>query len=495
MCSAFLLGNLALKSSTMQQHRITLFSLFLLFCAVSSRGQTYQLIVQNGYGSGQYAAGDTVHIWAGEFPNSEVFRGWTGQFQYLIDRGEWHTQVVMPAQNVTVQANTKVMPPNSDLFLEEIMGRDTLKRVFSYFPVQPKGVVWFFHGTGGGAYAWVNSYDNRQLVNQCIADTFAVVITECEETTKNQDINNDGNFKRWHYDPDSVANVDFANLRAIRDTFINRGLLSAVTPQIGVGFSAGGAMAQIMGWYANWKVGINYGTGGVEGAAQVSTSPSMICPNRRDDHPDVGPISVQEAFVHQQMFLDRGVCSEVYVNEPGPLHPQRFSRRPGIALAQSQALFNDLKNNNCLGANNYLIKSNKQIEDLVVAQPQNWLSLAALGVQERLFVQDELAVLWSAHHFTADFNAKAMRFIRNACGGGVSAVPEPSMPVRALRLVPNPATDRVTIEGGIFGGLVRIFNITGQLVLEGSGPTVDVSRLAPGIYQVLTEQGVGRLAR
>ena len=198
MCSAFLLGNLALKSSTMQQHRITLFSLFLLFCAVSSRGQTYQLIVQDGYGSGQYAAGDTVHIWAGEFPNSEVFRGWTGQFQYLIDRGEWHTQVVMPAQNVTVQANTKVMPPNSDLYLEEIMGRDTLKRVFSYFPAQPKGVVWFFHGTGGGAYAWVNSYDNRELVNQCIADAVAVVITEWEETTKNQDINNDGNFKRWH---------------------------------------------------------------------------------------------------------------------------------------------------------------------------------------------------------------------------------------------------------------------------------------------------------
>lgn len=471
--------------------------LFLLFAFSPCFGQTYQLTVQNGYGSGQYAAGDTVHIWAAEYPNSEVFWRWTGQVEHLLQwdarEDDWHKRVVMPAKNVTVRANTKTMPPNSDLAYEEIMGRDTLKRVFSYFPAKPKGTVWFFHGTGGEAYAWVNPYDNRQLVNRCIADTFAIIITECEESTKEKDLDNDGNFKRWNYTPDSVANVDFANIRAIRDTFIRRGKIGISTPNIGVGFSAGGAMSLIMGWYSKWKVGVDYGTGGVPGAAQNSTAPAMICPNRRDDHPEVGPEGVNEAFVHQQLYRARGVCSEVYVNEPGPLHPQRFKRKPGITAAQSLAIFNDLMNNNCLGPKGYLLKSLHQIEDLVAANPQKWPSLATLGIPERLFVGDQIAELWTSHHFTPDFDGKALRFIQDACGSGVTAAPEAVETARTLRIWPNPATYQITVEG--VNGLVRIFAVTGQLQMVVTGPTVDISALAPGLYYVQTALGVGKLVR
>jgi hypothetical protein len=219
----------------------------------------------------------------------------------------------------------------------------------------------------------------------------------------------------------------------------------------------------------------------------------MICPNRRDDHPEVGPEGVAEAFANQQLYLDRGICSEVHVNEPGPLHPQRFMRKPGITQGQSQALYNDLQNNGCLGPNHYLVISNKQIEDLVVANPQNWPSLASLDQQELLFVQDQLAILWTAHHFTSDFNAKTLRFIRNACGGAVSTPPEPFANA-VLRIVPNPASDQFRIEG-MEAGPVRIYRLTGQLVLSTDGPLVDTKALTPGVYLVLTENGVGKLVK
>lgn len=473
---------------------------FILFFFTSfiGAGQTYQLTVQNGYGSGNYAAGDTVHIWAAEYPNTEVFWRWAGQTEAIADWNEqednWHKIVVMPAKNITVRALTKPMPPNSDLQYEEIRGRDTLKRVFYYFPPKYRGVVWFFHGTGGAVYAWVNAYDNRQLVNRCIADSLAVIMTECEESTKGRDLDQNGYLGRWFYTPDSVGNVDFANIRAIRDTFIHRGKMNYSTPQIGVGFSAGGAMSLIMGLYANWKIGVDYGTGGVTPAAEFSKSPSMICPNRRDDHPDVGPASVGEALAHQQQYLARGVCSEVHINEPGPLHPQRFRRKPGITAAQSLALYNDLKNNGCLGPNNYLIKSNKVIEGLVKANPQNWPGLAGLGPQELSFVQDQINVLWSAHHFTPDFDGYTLRFIRDACGKTSAVAPEPGQPLEMLKISPNPTAGRINVSIAP-GEEVRIFNLTGQTVLVAYGPAIDVSVLSPGLYIVRTATGIGKLIR
>lgn len=484
------------NTTNMHLRHITFFA-FLLLISTSLYSQTYQLTVVNGYGSGTYEAGDTVHIWAGEFPANQIFAGWTGQIAFLEDRGEWHTRVIMPAHAVTVTSNTRTMPPNSDLVMENIMGRDTIKLVFSYFPSHPKAVVWFFHGTGGGAYAWVNAYDNRQLVNRCIADSLAVIITECEETTRGLiDMDNDGYVGQWQYEP-TAENVDFANLTAIRDTFELRGVIADTTPNIGIGFSAGGALALVLGWFQpeKWRVGIDYGTGGVLGAAQASIAPAMICPNRRDNHPNVGPESVNEAFLHQQMYLERGICSEVYVNEPSPLHPQRFQRKPGISAAQSLALYSDLLNNNCLNSENYLRIPPHQIKNLVLANPQNWTSLATLGIQQRAFVEDELAVLWTDHHFTGDFNAKAMRFIQNACGITSSTKPEPGKFNTLIRIVPNPADDMVNIEGLDADDWVHIFSMTGQRVMSFKGGNISVAHLQPGLYVVRTALGTGKFVR
>ena len=188
------------------------------------------------------------------------------------------------------------------------------------------------------------------------------------------------------------------------------------------------------------------------------------------------------------------VDPHVHINEPGPLHPQRFRRKPGITAAQSLALYNDLKNNGCLGSNNYLIKSNKVIEDLVKANPQNWPGLAGLGPQELAFVQDQINVLWSAHHFTPDFDGYTLRFIRDACGKTSAVAPEPGQPLEMLKISPNPTAGHINVSIAP-GEEVRIFNLTGQAVLVAYGPAIDVSVLLPGLYVVRTATGIGKLIR
>lgn len=106
---------------------------FVFFLApFLASAQTFQLTVQNGYGTGQYAAGDTVHIWSEEWPLTKTFSHWTGQTSFLQMADEWHTRLVMPAQNVTVTGHIKNLLPGADFTEEHFMGRDTLQQVFYY---------------------------------------------------------------------------------------------------------------------------------------------------------------------------------------------------------------------------------------------------------------------------------------------------------------------------------------------------------------------------
>ena len=205
----------------MKKYLILLVTSLLTF---TGQAQTFNLTVNNGYGSGNYRAGDTVHVWSKEIPANSVFDKWTGNTGNLADLGEWHTTLVMPAGNTTLTANFRSVAPYT-IKLEQIRGVNNLKDVYYYFPAQYKGVIYFSHGSGGDADNWIDVIENRQMVKDAIADTFAAVITEAEEITLNTDLDGDGKM-RWSTFPlDSVANIDMANIKAITDTLIKRGVM------------------------------------------------------------------------------------------------------------------------------------------------------------------------------------------------------------------------------------------------------------------------------
>jgi len=68
------------------------------------------LIVNNGSGSGEYAAGAEVDIQANAPAQGKTFDQWTGDVSHLADASSASTTVTMPAANVSVTATYKDVP-------------------------------------------------------------------------------------------------------------------------------------------------------------------------------------------------------------------------------------------------------------------------------------------------------------------------------------------------------------------------------------------------
>lgn len=464
--------------------------LFLLFCtliaASFANAQTYQLTVQNGYGSGQYAAGDTVHIWSVEWPFSKTFSHWTGEISFLQMPDEWLTRLVMPSQDITVTANIRDLLLGADFTEEQLMGRDTIQQVFHYFPPggPPKGVVWLFHGGGGEAEHWVSgNLEQRLFANYLMADTFAVIVMECEERTKNTDTDGNG-YIIWQYTGDSVTNVDIANVRAIRDTFINRGWMTLATPQIAEGFSNGGFFSTLIASFLRWKVGIMHNAYGLPPVIENTPLPILFSMSIFDNHAEIGAAGNLQAFENYQFLLDKGNCTQFYMQLATPVYPQRFMRIPGITGIESLGLFNELKNNGCLNAKDFLAVTANVIAAMVIANPQNWPVFLSLSSAQRSYVLEEEAVMGALHRFSTDLNAKDLKFIKQACAGPVSTS-TPENEDLVVNIFPNPTNHTVVLPEN--SKAVRIYNLEGKMVLKKTmhGETqLDVSTLQRGFYLV-----------
>lgn len=128
-------------------------SLFLPLVLLSTllSAQSNSLTVENGYGSGVYEAGDTVDIWAVAFYNQSYFNRWSGDTTTIHDPLDWHTRMIMPDHDVTVEALIRELPDEAFFTTTEIQGADTIKKVWLGFPgtLQIRGLVWLFHGTNG----------------------------------------------------------------------------------------------------------------------------------------------------------------------------------------------------------------------------------------------------------------------------------------------------------------------------------------------------------
>ncbi|MFN7116063.1 MAG: T9SS type A sorting domain-containing protein [Saprospiraceae bacterium] len=447
--------------------------------------QTFNLTVENGYGDGLYKAGDTVHIWSQEWSAASTFSHWSGDTTFLFMPDEWRTQVIMPARNITVKANIQVLPTGTANYFNfnQIRGKNIIKPVYYYFPANgnTEAVVWLWHGTGGNAQNWIwKNFQMRQFCNYLVANNFAIIVTESDESTLNRDMTGDG-YIRYDYSADTINNADVANVRAIRDTFINRGFMSRATPQVAVGFSAGGAFSVTIATFLNWKAAITHNNQG-SGYARITSVPVAFSMTQRDAHPDVGMEGNQEAFENYQFFLNKNQCTAFYLVRPSPIYPQRFKRIPGISEVKSNAIYNELVANNCVAPNNYLTKAPAEIEQLVIANPQKWVNVVTLSDTLRDFVLNEIEVTWSSHAFSHDFMAKDVKFIKSLCNNTTVNVNN-SLESEPLTIFPNPANDKIYLSKP--AETVRILDLQGKIILQKqlNGATeVEVSHVTSGLY-------------
>jgi hypothetical protein len=370
--------------------------------------------VVNGYGSGTYKIGDTVNIWSNAIPDNAVFDSWTGFTGLLQNSGEWHNSFVMPAQNVAVTANQKTVSTFTIKY-EKIKGVNILKNVYYYFPAGHKGVVYLCHGTGGSAINLVATFDWMQTIKNLVSANYAIVVTEAEEVSLNTDLNGDGKI-RWNPSPlDSTSNVDFGNIKALRDTFYARGYTSSAIPQFSIGMSNGGAFSSALSYLYKFKSGVSYCAQGYQLVFNSSLIPFQFCMAKYDNNSEVGAVGNASALSYSQSLTARGVCSKDFVHDKSPAYPQRFARNSIISIAISTAFFNELKNNHWLDTKNYLLATSDSLGPVFLANPSVYTTYNGLNAAQRVFVADQVDIMYAAHKYFSDLDRTTIKFLDSQC--------------------------------------------------------------------------------
>lgn len=375
---------------------------------------SFSVVVNNGYGSGKYKTGDTVHIFTSHYADNQVFDKWSGDVALLNAPEEWHTWFIMPNRSVTFTGSIKNIAPFT-LQYEQIRGRDRLKPVYSYFPAGHKGVVYLLHGTGGKASYVASEYEFQLLIRDLVSNNFGVIITEAEEATTGIDANGDGKL-RWAIFPvDTLTNVDYANIRIITDTFYSRGVTNRSKLRYSIGMSNGAFYSTSLSAVYRFKAGVNYcgqGDGAVIAATQT---PVQFCMARNDQNDGVGQAGNATALTNYNALKKRGVCSTYFIKERCPIYPERFARRGDITIAQSISVFNELKAKGYIDARNYFIGFANGLTTAYTNNPTSFPVINGLTATQRSFVLAQIDLCVSDHQMYSDFNRATLKFLTMQC--------------------------------------------------------------------------------
>jgi hypothetical protein len=345
--------------------------------ARQARKQQFRLEVRNGYGSGVYTAGDTVHLWSAVSTTDGVALPWRGDASALKAPKEWHTTMVMPARDVTLTANgtAQALKLNVDHFLG---ATNVSKTVRYYFPPAMRGVVLFSHGTGGSS-TFIESTEAFAIALALVRKGYGVIGTECEEAASGNP-GPDGK-ARWNASRFATSNVDLQNLEVLFAGLERKRLIPAGTPKYALGMSNGGAQSLFLGAVSASKVARDFPSlrfravvsycadGSTTKAPTLSTTPSAWYMAGAEDHPEV---SNAEAKQNSQVMGQRGVPTEYLENPPSPMYNERFSRIAGISPETSTAMVQELRAAGFIDADGFVNTDGDVVAKAVADNPSGF---------------------------------------------------------------------------------------------------------------------------
>jgi hypothetical protein len=402
---------------------LTAFPCLILVCSCSKKSgapvnpgssDSATVTVINGYGSGRYKAGDTVDIWSNAIAPDSVFNAWSGYGNLMANAGEWHNSFIMPQSDVTLTASCNYLAPFA-LKYEKIRGVNNLKNVYYYFPAIQKGIVYLCHGTGGSAQNLAGNFEWQQMINDLVYAGYGIVVTEAEEVTLNTDLNGDGKI-RWEQLPvDTLANIDYGNIRALTDTFYARGYTSPSAPRYSIGMSDGGGFSGALSFVYKYAAGVSYCAPTSSLVTSTSVTPLQFCMAKYDNAPEVGPAGDALAQTNSGALTARGICSPFNLHDHSRVYPQRWARWSGITQSLSQSIYNELQSNHMLDSRSYLLLTADSIGARVTASPASYPVLSSLNLVQYTFVTNELDVMFAAHQFFSDYDKTTIHFLGAPC--------------------------------------------------------------------------------
>lgn len=435
--------------------------------------------IDNGYQSGIYMAGDTIHIWSELDPSTMTFHQWTGDTSLLNDPAEWHTSFIMPDNDVSFYAHQDSVG-TLDFDYEIIQGVDNPKNVYYKFPTDPIGTIFFFHGGSGNAGDIIQRVEVVQFFHDARDAGYGLVATESEDRTLN-DPDGDGRtpwiLNTWTADD----NIDIGNIQALIDTFVIRGFMDAQNPVYSLGVSNGGNFSSVVAHALNFNAAAMYSSQGNPPALyQITEIPTIFCPAKYD--PALGGGN-WAARMNYDSLQSRGVSSVFYELDRSPAYPQRFARVPGIDLTISNNLFNEFQGLGLIDDDNYFTVLDDSIAYLFMNYTNWFPNLDGLDIGTIRHVMDQIKVMTADHSFFADFNERVLDFFgehtEELANNENAALPKS---FKLYAPYPNPFNPVTTIRFSVRNTdlySLQMYDITGRMV-----ETLVNSEIEPGVHAV-----------
>lgn len=266
------------------------------------------------------------------------------------------------------------------------------------------------------------------------------------------------------------------------------------TKRFSVGMSNGGAYSASCSYLFNFNAGISYCAQGLVNVFASSTVPFQFCMAKYDANDNVGPTGNANALSNSNQLTARAICSRYYLHDNSPLYPERFMRIQGVTFAKSQAVVNDLVNNNMLDATKYVNVLPDTIAARYLANTSLFPGFNSLNGLQRPEILSQIKAAFADHQFFSDYNSLSLAFFKNPCDSGTSQpnVVENLVDKTSFTIFPNPATSQIYIDVTYNDFSVEVISAIGDVVVQSRNEKqIDVSNCANGLYFVRVKQQEG----
>ncbi len=341
----------------------------------------YTLSVTNGSQSGSYESGSGLNIWADPGARGAIFDHWTGDVSALDDVNAAHTTLIMPSANVNLTATYKA----TDSWIPT--------DVIAYFPATVDGVIFMFHGTGGGAATLIGDAETQFFIKTALTHNYGVIAL-----TSTDRVN-----KQWDTSSPAASNPDMQNVAAVRNFYISRGQISATDKVFVFGVSNGSNFSSMLAQAAPSlgftvsATNLNIDPG--DGATMAVTHVPTIWTVAQHD----SQIMVSQAQNNYSNFINNGGIGQFHINVPTPVYPLRFWRIPYLTDLDSQAIYTSLKVAGYLDVNDYLT-----IDPLLTTAWEKVIpSTYTSNISD---IQSQLNICFTEHTVFSDFTNVVLDF-------------------------------------------------------------------------------------
>lgn len=318
---------------------------------VQGNGAPVSISVERGSGSGSYAAGSVIHLFAHAPGADEIFDRWSGDFAGLSSpaiAANPHLTLTVPANALSLRATYKAAPAWTPTVINGFAGGEVSLQY--RIPSGAKGVVFFLHEAGGeGAHAF-NRPESLLLARQLVAAGYGVAALSSSAR---------GSSATWSTGATLATNPDARNHADALGKFAADGLLALNQPVFFLGTGAGGNAAALI---AHLLAGAPGGER-VRGVMLVHATGSelLAATSRLPQLYILGSETSSLALEtrrYQQLLAGRGISTETMHGVRTPIPADRFrvlaATAPSFSVTDAQTIWSALKEAGILDANSHV---------------------------------------------------------------------------------------------------------------------------------------------